>query len=88
MSSCPACHHEVIQALLGDQTTVLLEPSPRTFVAVDEHSIFPTDGARVFQSAALVEHAVLCPAQRRIQAEERTVGKQQYEQRQRTKKGV
>jgi hypothetical protein len=88
MSLCPTCHHEVVDAVLGDGTNVLLEHGPRTYIALDTFAIFAQDGDRVFASAALVEHAVLCPAQRRAQAEARTAGKQRYDADTRHKKGV
>jgi hypothetical protein len=88
MSTCPACHHDVVDAVLGDATHVLLEPGPRTYIALDTFEIFPKDGDRIFPSAALVEHAVLCPTQRRAQAEARTAGKPQYDHQHRVKKGA
>jgi hypothetical protein len=88
MSTCPTCHHEVVDGVLGDDTHVLLEPGPRTYIALDTFTIFPQDGDKIFASAALVEHAVLCPAQRRAQAEALTAGKQQYDHQHRIKKGA
>jgi hypothetical protein len=88
MSTCPTCHHEVVDAVLGDGTNVLLEHGPRTYIALDTFAIFPQDGDRVFASAALVEHAALCSVQRRAQAEDRTIGKQSYNAQHRGKKSA
>jgi hypothetical protein len=87
MATCDKCHAKgLIAAVLGDQTTVLLDAHARCYVAVDEHMDLPTDGARVFLTHALVEHAALCTAAKRQQAEDRAAGKTQYD-RQKAAKG-
>jgi hypothetical protein len=85
---CPHCSHDVVSATLADGQTILLEPGPATYVAVDEHHIYPEDGDRVFRSSALVEHSVLCPGERRAQAASRVDGKKTYDRTHPAKQGA
>jgi len=79
MSTCPACKsQDVITGRLGTET-VLLSPHFRTYIALEEHHIFPEDGDRVCLSTALVEHAAVCTARRQQQARDRAQGKAQYQ---------
>lgn len=63
MSICPKCHRTVVTGQLGDGTTILLDPVPGTYVAVEPMMDFPIDGARVFRSGALVTHVSVCPVE-------------------------
>ncbi len=88
MSTCDRCGTKgLIAAVLGDQTTVLLDPHARTYVAVDEHMVYPEDQSRVFLTTALVEHAYFCASQRLQQAQDQKRGKEQYDRQQQQKAG-
>jgi hypothetical protein len=80
---CPKCNRDVIRALFAPDIPILLDPAPLTYVAVDEHHIYPEDGDRVFQSAALVAHAPLCTGEWR----ERAAAREAYKQSQSAKAG-
>ncbi len=87
MAKCPACGHDVISVLYGTER-LLLDPTPKAYVVVDEHKVYAEDGDRVFLSTALVDHRVLCTGQRRQQAEDRTQGKTHYDRQKAAKKGA
>lgn len=89
MTTCPKCGRTVEKGLLRDNQIVLLEPSPCTYVTVDDYDFqaFPQDGARVVLSCALVVHSALCPKERQEHASVRTQGKKTYDANQHAKKG-
>lgn len=86
MSKCPSCGHDVIAVTYGTER-LLLDPTPKAYVVVDEHHVYPEDNDRVFLSTALVDHRVLCTGQRRQQAEDRAQGKTQYDRQKASKTG-
>lgn len=87
MAQCPKCHkHGLVEAQTG-RGAILLDPHAKCYAAVEMATIFPEDGSRVFLATALVEHAAVCSAERREQADQRQAGKEQYERRQAVKAG-
>lgn len=76
MSTCSRCGRDVVRVTHGAMTRDL-DPTPMTYVTAHERHIFPEDGDAVVLSAALVEHAVVCPKMREEEARQR----QQYRAR-------
>ncbi len=88
MATCSKCRKPgLVEAVRGDQSTVLLDPHANCYVAVDEHQVYPDDGSRVFLTTALVEHKAVCPSERREQAQAREQGKAQYDRQKQAKAG-
>lgn len=75
MTTCPKCRRDVIQVTTG-KTTLLLDPVPQCYGAVEEHHIYPEEGDRVFLSTALVVHFSVCPVEIREKDHRRTLAKE------------